>query len=434
MRKKIYFIIPGMIIAFIFLSAFMGYSPEHSNGAPAGYTGSPGDGHNCTSCHGGTATTVSGLITSDIPAQGYTANTTYSITATVTGSGGKGFEVSPQDAPGNLLGTLAAGSGSKLVGSGKYVTHNAPVGGSTATWVFSWTAPASGTGTVTFYGAFAITENTTRLSTLVVNEAAPLSATATATPGTICTGQTSQLNVLPTGGSGSYTYAWTSLPAGFTSTLQDPIVSPTQFTQYIAFVSDGSSSVSDTAQVDITPAPVVTAGGDTIYCVNITQVPLNGTATGYQTVTWSTSGDGTFSNTSTLVSIYYPGAGDKSSGLVALTLTASPLSPCSNDVSDSRNIYFVPCNGIRDQDSGLTFTLWPNPNQGIFTISGIPAKNETAILMILDLQGNTLRKENLLFTVNQTDYRVDLSSLPKGVYFLRILSDSGSKTEKLILQ
>ena len=216
--------------------------------------------------------------------------------------------------------------------------------------------------------------------------------------------------------------------------MQDPIVSPTQFTQYIAFVSDGSSSVSDTAQVDITPAPVVTAGGDTIYCVNITQVPLNGTATGYQTVTWSTSGDGTFSNTSTLVSIYYPGAGDKSSGLVALTLTASPLSPCSNDVSDSRNIYFVPCNGIRDQDSGLTFTLWPNPKQGIFTISGIPAKNETAILMILDLQGNTLRKENLLFTGNKTDYRVDLSSLPKGVYFLRILSGSGSRTEKLILQ
>ena len=434
MKKKIYFFLPVIMITGMLLNAFAVYSPGHSNGAPAGYTGSPGDGHNCTYCHGGSATTVSGLITSNIPVQGYTANTTYTITATVTGSGGKGFEVSPQDIPGTLLGTLAAGSGSKLVGSGKYVTHNAPVGGSTATWVFSWTAPASGTGTVTFYGAFAVTENTTKLSTLVVNEAAPLGATATATPGVICSGQTSQLNVIPTGGSGTYTFAWTSLPAGFSSTLQNPVVNPSQNTQYIAFVSDGSSSVSDTTRVDVTPAPVVNAGTDTIYCANVTQVPLNGTATSYQDVTWSTSGDGTFSSTSTPASIYYPGTGDKSSGLVALTLTASPVSPCSNDVSDSRNVYFVPCNWIKDQDSGINLMIGPNPNPGMLRISGISSGEKAATLMILSMQGIMLRKESLMFTGNKTDYRIDLTSLPKGVYLLKILTGSESRTEKLILQ
>ena len=36
------------------------------------------------------------------------------------------------------------------------------------TWTFSWTAPATGMGNITFYGAFAVTEDTTKLSTLTV--------------------------------------------------------------------------------------------------------------------------------------------------------------------------------------------------------------------------------------------------------------------------
>ena len=41
---------------------------------------------------------------------------------------------------------------------------------SNATWSFQWTAPSSGTGKVTFYGAFAISRQATRKSSLVVNE------------------------------------------------------------------------------------------------------------------------------------------------------------------------------------------------------------------------------------------------------------------------
>ncbi len=169
MKKSMLFLLPSLVVV-ILLSAFSGQVAMYPEGAPAGYTGSPGDGQNCTHCHNGSASTVSNWITSDIPASGYLPGQMYNITVTVSGSGTKGFEVSPQNLTGTLLGTLTAGAGNKLVGSGKYVTHSSASNSNPATWTFKWTAPPSGTGPVTFYGAFTVNEPVTKLSTLTVNE------------------------------------------------------------------------------------------------------------------------------------------------------------------------------------------------------------------------------------------------------------------------
>jgi hypothetical protein len=162
------------ILSITAIVLFSSYALMSPGGAPASYTGSPGDGANCSGCHGGSATTTAGLITSNIPAAGYVAGHTYQITATnnLTGSGSYGFEVSPQNTAGVQLGTLVAGTGSKLVSGGtKYVTHNAS-NSTTKTWTFGWIAPQVGTGQVTFYGAMAKSfPGTTTLSNMVVQEA-----------------------------------------------------------------------------------------------------------------------------------------------------------------------------------------------------------------------------------------------------------------------
>ncbi len=165
------FTLPLMIIL-IGLSVVLVFSNfvTYQGGSPAGYSGSPADAMDCSDCHGGSATSATGILSSDIPVAGYTAGANYTITVTLAGSGKKGFEVSPQNSAGTLLGTLTAGSGTTLKGSGKYITQSSAVTTSPAVWTFTWTAPASGTGTVTFYGAFAITTSTTKVSTMVVNE------------------------------------------------------------------------------------------------------------------------------------------------------------------------------------------------------------------------------------------------------------------------
>jgi hypothetical protein len=172
-------IVLSLFLSFAVFSVFNLLAPNaisEPTGSPASNTGSPADGTTCAeSCHGGSAVTQAGLITSNIPTAGYTPGTTYTITATISGTGKKGFQVSPQNTSGTLLGSLIAGSGNKIVGT-KYVTHSSAKTTSTATWTFQWIAPAAGTGAVTFYGAFAITTSTTKKSTLQVNEAVVMSS------------------------------------------------------------------------------------------------------------------------------------------------------------------------------------------------------------------------------------------------------------------
>lgn len=440
MQKHFYFLLPLFVIATIFLTSFGDGDPnsDYPSGAPAGYTGSPADGQNCTSCHNGSAANLGGIITSDIPAQGYTPGSDYTITVTLTGSGKKGFEVSPQTTGGSLVGTLTAGGGNKLVGNGKYCTHSSAQTGSTAVWTFTWTAPAAGTGDVTFYGAFTITKPVTKLSTLVVNEntSAPLSATATATPSAICFGNTSQLNVTATGGSGTYTYAWTSNPPGFSSTLQNPVVAPSQTTQYIVQVNDGTLTITDTTQVSVTLPPSASAGPDTTYCVSVTEIPLQGIASGYSSVSWATSGDGNFGNAGNLVTSYFPGSADRSNGSVNLILTALPLSPCATPATSTRTIHFTPCGvgfpGLKANPD--EFSVYPNPSSGIINVTASALANEAVEVRIFDIGGNIVYSENILVLANKGAYSVDLSALAKGIYFIRIIRNSGIATQKIILQ
>ena len=106
MKNQYKIFIPVVAVAFVFLMASFGGGDgsKYPIGAPPGYTNSPGDGKNCTHCMGGTAVPVADWITSDIPLSGYVPGITYNIMVTATGTGYKGFELSPQSQDGYLLG------------------------------------------------------------------------------------------------------------------------------------------------------------------------------------------------------------------------------------------------------------------------------------------------------------------------------------------
>src|SRR5712671_3368866 len=135
------------VVTFILIDAVNNFSRSSSGGAPAGRTGSPGDGGlTCaiSGCHvGPTPATMSGWITSNIPASGYVPGNTYSITATATRAGHVrfGFEVSPQSPTGVLLGTLIVTNTTEtqLVGANKYITHKlaGTTGSGSKTWNFN---------------------------------------------------------------------------------------------------------------------------------------------------------------------------------------------------------------------------------------------------------------------------------------------------------
>lgn len=138
------------------------YSPS-TDGSPVSQTGSPADGNDCSSCHKAKAKYVEGLIAGNIPAEGYTPGKTYTITTTLKGNAKSnrfGFQISPQNAKGKLMGKLIATNTSetKVIGGGKYINQikMGVDGKGSKTWSFNWIAPANGSGVVTLYGSFLI--------------------------------------------------------------------------------------------------------------------------------------------------------------------------------------------------------------------------------------------------------------------------------------
>lgn len=139
----------------------------NSSGAPAGHSGSPAsNGQTCarSGCHsGGGAPGVQHqvMVSSDIPATGYVAGTTYNFTVSVDDANDMaaraGLSLSIENGSGVHVGTLATGNGTRFSpGSTAFITQQSsavslPSAG--RDYTFQWTAPSSGTGQVTLYAA-----------------------------------------------------------------------------------------------------------------------------------------------------------------------------------------------------------------------------------------------------------------------------------------
>lgn len=137
-----------------------------STGAPAGRTGAP-PGTNCTLCHAGSANSGPGSLRVEFPSGGsYTPGSTYRLRVTLSDPAAIrwGFQITARMGSENttLAGTFVLANATTTrfaVGApaGEYVTHTAAgtAQGTTGSnsWEVDWTAPAAGSGAVTFYAA-----------------------------------------------------------------------------------------------------------------------------------------------------------------------------------------------------------------------------------------------------------------------------------------
>jgi hypothetical protein len=141
----------------------------------------------------------------------------------------------------------------------------------------------------------------------------------------VCSGKPVTLNSSATSISESnpvYGYAWSSVPAGFTSTLQNPVINPTSTSTYKVIITNTNIGCSDTASVTIhvNPLPVkptITPLDSTSFCTG-DSVQLQAPA-GYSYI-WSTK------STSRQITV-------KSSGKYSVTVIDN--NSCSSPASDS---------------------------------------------------------------------------------------------------
>ncbi len=187
----------------------------------------------------------------------------------------------------------------KFVTQGDMAQLNGNATGGSGNYQYSWQPEAlcvlpqsQHTGTIPMYVStmFTLTVNDnitgcggTADSTIVYVSSGPLTAQALVNKSAVCAGESIQLLAVAGGGTGNYSYVWTSSPAGFSSVLRNPVATPQTSTVYLLEITDGVETVYDSVSVNVSQPPLaynVSGGG--VFCEgsNGSAIQLSGSQQG----------------------------------------------------------------------------------------------------------------------------------------------------------
>jgi hypothetical protein len=133
-------------------------------------------------------------------------------------------------------------------------------------------------------------------------------------------------------------------------------------------------------------------------------------------ITWTASETGTY-----VIVINEEGAcgvsGQVDNGYPSITCNGTPLCDVPTAIAEN---------------AATTYSLYPNPNKGQFTIS-YNGTGALADLSIMDVSGRILQTEQVNFGAKSM-YQVDLGNNANGIYFVRITQNSNSEVLKVVVQ
>jgi len=135
-----------------------------------------------------------------------------------------------------------------------------------------------------------------------------------------------------------------------------------------------TQTASDSKTLTILDPPTANAGADFTICDTETYTLSDATAANYSSISWTTSGDGTFNNQGALNPIYTPGTSDKTNGTVTLTLKAVANTPCS----DATNEMVLTIQASPTADTGDDDTICDTETS--YTLANATADNYESIL------------------------------------------------------
>ena len=173
--------------------------------------------------------------------------------------------------------------------------------------------------------------------------------TITPSATTICSGDNVSLPTTTFLGSSPYTYSWTSIPAGFTSTSASPTATPSVTTTYDVTATDRYGCLSQSS-VTITvnsPSTVITPSGPTSFCSGGSVDLAAGTATSYS---WS-NGATTQSITVTAAGSFTVVVTDANSCTATSAPTAVTLFTNPNTAFSNSNVCFQNASQFTDNST-----------------------------------------------------------------------------------
>jgi hypothetical protein len=136
-----------------------------------------------------------------------------------------------------------------------------------------------------------------------------------------------------------------------------------------------------TVQLFFSDDASVFAGENASICETVAYFLQQTTASNYENLLWTTSGDGTFNNQNILKPLYYPGSGDKNAGIVTLKLSGTSVPPCTFIAEDELTLSIFPAPVVF---AGSNSTICENETA---IISGAEAYNYSQLLWSSDGDG-----------------------------------------------
>ena len=228
---------------------------------------------------------------------------------------------------------------------------------------------------------------------------------------TAATGSTFSSVNWETSGTGTFTNANMLSPTYFPSLADIANGSVTLTLNAIPF-EPCTYTVYDQTVLTIRKKPVVSAGNDALICSSQPYLNNDASVSNSATLTWSTSGSGTFNNVNNLINSYFPSNADLVLGNVTLTLTSSDNVPCS-DISDSKEISFYTAPVA---DAGPSTTICSTCS---FISVGALATNSTSLHW--STSGSGIFDNN---SVAVTTYTPSAADYGQGSIFLMLTANS----------
>lgn len=217
--------------------------------------------------------------------------------------------------------------------------------------------------------------------------------------GTVCSGTTKTLTA-----SGANTYTW--LPAGTSGSQYT--ASPLSSTQFTVIGEDANGCIGrSTHSLTAFPSPTLQVNPPAIVCEGDS---IKLIASGASSYTWNNGSNG-------------PNYNYVAQSLVTHTLTGSN----GNDNCIQTTTFVIavdPCVGLTENSYSELLSLFPNPNNGKFTVKS----NDTIHLSIYNNLGQNIWTGDLI-----KNTQTDISGFAKGVYLVLAATSDKQKLFKVIV-
>ncbi|MEO8148117.1 MAG: T9SS type A sorting domain-containing protein [Bacteroidia bacterium] len=200
------------------------------------------------------------------------------------------------------------------------------------------------------------------------------------------------------------------------------------------------TSLSRTLIIKAIPATPAAIAGAATVCANQTGVPYSTAALfGATNYTWmgptgshvsdgvNTSAGTTLTTTATNVTVNF--------GTTAGSVKVKGNNSCGSGVYFSKSVAFNCRNGNDLLTDDNNFNIYPNPNDGKFSIQFVSVNDEKANLSLVNALGQTLYNEVWDLSMGENVKAFNIAdNVPAGIYFIVIKTELGSYRQKVVKQ